>query len=158
MPKKKSIIKTNYLLDKSFLKTVGISLSILINAAVIIVLIVARIDWTKGDVNVLTGGIQQSTCGNFFNKTSSSINTGKTIKIGDVSFIPSYFSPSQLNSDCLSYAQANIFFELTEANNPAATSYYDNLLNFHLDIPSGQQFLIPINYNSATKQPTLFPY
>ena len=153
MPRAKTVKKTNPLSAKKELKKFGIYLSILINITFIVTLCVVKYDWDNGNLNYLTGGLQLTTCMNYFDKIGygTKNDSGKPVSIGNVTFVPTYLTPSQLNNTCMLYTETGSLFYLTEANNSAATSYFDKLTNAYP--PTGQTLTVLVNYNSVTKQP-----
>ncbi|HUD08054.1 MAG TPA: hypothetical protein VMQ52_03185 [Candidatus Saccharimonadales bacterium] len=153
MPKAKAVKKTNQFLAKKELIKFGIYLSILINITLIVTLCVVKYDWDNGNLNYLTGSLQLTTCMNYFDKIGygTKNDSGKPVSIGNVTFVPTYLTPSQLNNTCMIYAEIGPLLYLTEANNSEATGYFDKLTNAYP--PTGQTLTVPVSYNSVTKQP-----
>lgn len=155
--KQKPVKKINKSKDLSGYKRALIIFSISLNIAFIIVGIIAWADWATGNVNNLTGAQLQSTCTNFF-RNEKNVPTGKSVVVGDITFIPSYLNNNELNSQCTSLVQAYIFARLVQSNNSAAINYYDNLTNFHPPSLNNLPNQIPIDYSQATGKPTIQPY
>lgn len=132
------------------LKRLGITLSVLVNAIVLVLLIVGWIDWHNGTVNDLTGGLQTSTCQNFFTKEAKSyIPLRKATTIGNVKFVPGNLTQSEFNSPCQGYMEEETVGALAQANNANATKYFYSLYG-RKTVPSNEKINIPLYYNGTT--------
>jgi hypothetical protein len=143
-------------------KKFGITISIIVNIAAVIIVLVVIYDVRYGHLNYLTdGNLQVETCNNYFSRTK--IKQSGFYQIGNVNFVNTYLTPSEQQDKCSSLNNNVNFQYLVEANNQKALNYYDTTTNFNYNInlknlPSSvriepTQYQVQIPYSSKTNKP-----
>ena len=144
------------------LKKIGITISVVINIAAAIVVLLIMYDVHYGHLNYLTNGnLQVETCNNYFSRTK--IKQNGFNQIGNVNFVNTYLTTSEQQNKCNSLNNNINFQYLVQANNQNALNYYDTATNFNdnvnlKNIPSSvkiapPQYQVQIPYNSNTNKP-----
>lgn len=147
--------------SKQVLKRIGITLSIILNVAAAVIVLVIIYDVHAGDLNYLTDGtLQLDTCNNYFNDTK--VKQSGVYQIGNVNFVKYYLTPTEQQNKCNSLNNNINFQYLVQANNQRALDYYDSATTFgQLNLkntPSsihieGTQYQVQIPYSTKTGKP-----
>jgi hypothetical protein len=148
--------------SKQVLKKTGITLSIVLNVAAAVLVLVIIYDVHSGHLNYLTDGtLQVDTCNNYFNDTK--IKQSGFYQQGDVNFVKYYLTPAERLNKCNSLNNNINFQYLVQADNQKALDYYDNMTGFGslgLDnirsqyiVQGGLQYQVQIPYSTKTYSP-----
>jgi hypothetical protein len=102
-------------------------------------------------MNYLTGGtLQVDTCSNYFDKTA--IESGAPKQIGNVKFVPTYFTSAEQKNYCNALNNNIEFQHLIQSDNQRALDYYDKTTEFSYSTTQAQ-YQIVVPYDATTHKP-----